>query len=100
MMEKYRKLVKRQRPEKIEKSADSGLSASMPAPANQRIKPSNAPVEEQANDEAAEVLSSPERWEAIEVYSSNSSTYSQWQEELREIEWEQASDVWESCPYE
>jgi hypothetical protein len=100
MMEKYRKLVKRQRPEKIEKSADSGLSASTPAPANQRIKPSNAPVEEQAIDEAAEVLSSPDRWEAIEVYPSNSSTHSLWQQELREIEWEIENEIWESCPYD
>ncbi|WP_322506137.1 hypothetical protein [Chroococcidiopsis cubana] len=100
MMEKYRKLIKRQRPEKTEESADS--RARMPSldQAAQPIKSPEAPVEEQASDETAAVPSSPKRWEALNVSPSNSSTYSQWQQELREIEREQASDVWESCPYD
>ncbi|PSB48540.1 hypothetical protein C7B80_05660 [Cyanosarcina cf. burmensis CCALA 770] len=99
-MEKYRKLVKCQRPEKIEQSDDSGLPASTPVQANQPIKPSNAPVGEQALEPIVEVPSSPERWESLGVYPSNSSTYSQWQQELREIEWEIENDIWESCPYD
>ncbi|MDV2998057.1 MAG: hypothetical protein N4J56_007762 [Chroococcidiopsis sp. SAG 2025] len=100
MMEKYRKLIKRQRFEKSEESADSGLPASTLAQTNQPIKTPEAPVGEQASDETVEVPSSPEYWEPLNVYPSNPSTYSQWQQELREIEREQASDVWESCPYD
>ncbi|PSB59823.1 hypothetical protein C7B79_28070 [Chroococcidiopsis cubana CCALA 043] len=99
-MEKYRKLVKRHRLEKVEESADSGLLASTLAQANQPIKSPKAPAGEQASDEIVAVPSSPDRWESLGVYPSNSSTYSQWQQELREIEWEQENDVWESCPYD
>ncbi|PSB46852.1 hypothetical protein C7B80_11820 [Cyanosarcina cf. burmensis CCALA 770] len=99
-MEKYRKLIKRQPPEKTEESAESRARIPSLDQAAQPIKSPEAPVGEQAIDEIVEVPSSPERWEAIEVYSSNSSTHSLWQEELREIEWEQASDLWESCPYD
>ncbi|MGL4623221.1 MAG: hypothetical protein ACRCZS_29925, partial [Chroococcidiopsis sp.] len=87
MMEKYRKLIKRQRPEKTEESADSRAKIPSLNQASQPIKSPEAPVEEQASDETAEVPSSPERWEPLNVYPSNSSTYSQWQQELREIEW-------------
>lgn len=100
MMEKYRKLIKRQPPEKTEESAESRARIPSLDQAAQPIKSPEAPVGEQASDETTEVPSSPERWEPLNVYSSNSSTYSQWQQELREIEWEQASDVWESCPYD
>ena len=99
-MEKYRKLIKRQRPEKTEESADSRARIPSLDQAAQPIKSPEAPVEEQASDETAEVPSSPERWEPIEVYTPNSSTYSQWQQELREIEWEIENDIWESCPYD
>ncbi|MDV2997464.1 MAG: hypothetical protein N4J56_007169 [Chroococcidiopsis sp. SAG 2025] len=100
MMEKYRKLIKRQRPEKTEESADSGLPASTLAQADRAIKTPKASALEQASDETAEVPNSPERWEPLNVYLSNSSTYSQWQQELREIEWEIENDIWESCPYD
>ncbi|WP_127024256.1 hypothetical protein [Chroococcidiopsis cubana] len=100
MMEKYRKLIKRHRPEKSEQSADFGLPASTLAQADRAIKSPKASVGEQASDEIVEVPSSLERWEPLYVYPSNSLTYSQWEQELREIEWEQASDVWESCPYD
>jgi len=100
MMEKYQKLIKRQRPEKTEESANSGLLASTPAPADRPMKSSKASVEEQAIDETVEVPSSPERWEPLYVYTPNSLTYSQWQQELREIEWEIENDIWESCPYD
>ncbi|WP_146138783.1 hypothetical protein, partial [Chroococcidiopsis cubana] len=99
MMEKYRKLIKRQRFEKTEESTDSRARIPSLDQAAQPIKSPDAPVEEQAIDEIVEVPSSPARWESLGVYPSNSSTYSQWQQELREIEREQASDVWESCPY-
>jgi len=99
-MEKYRKLIKRQRPEKSEESADSGLPASTLAQADRPIESPKTPALEQALDETAEVRSSPERWEPLKVYPSNSLTYSQWQQELREIEWEIENGVWESCPYD
>ena len=100
MMEKYRKLIKRQRAEKTEESADSRARIPSLDQASQPIKSPEAPVEEQASDETAEVPSSPERWEPLNVYPSNSLTYSQWQQELREIEWEIENDIWESCPYD
>jgi hypothetical protein len=100
MMEKYRKLIKRQRPEKIEESADSGARIPSLNQVTQPIKSPDAPALEQASDETAEVPSSPGRWEALNAYPSNSLTYSQWQQELREIEWEIENEVWESCPYD
>ncbi|URD53696.1 hypothetical protein [Chroococcidiopsis sp. CCNUC1] len=100
MMEKYHKLIKRQRSAKSEESADSGLPASTLAQAERPIKSPKAPDGEQEIDETAAVPSSPERWEPIEVYTPNSLTYSQWQQELREIEWEIENEVWESCPYD
>ncbi|OWY67752.1 hypothetical protein B7486_29570 [cyanobacterium TDX16] len=100
MLEKYRKLVKRQRPEKSEETVSSDLATSTPAQTDRPMKSSKATALEQAIDETAEVPSSPERWEPIEVYTPNSSTHSQWQQELREIEWEIENDIWESCPYD
>ncbi|MDZ4878987.1 MAG: hypothetical protein CLLPBCKN_008425 [Chroococcidiopsis cubana SAG 39.79] len=58
MMEKYRKLIKRQRPEKTEESADSRARISSLDQAAQPIKSPEAPVEEQAIDEIVEVPSS------------------------------------------
>jgi len=100
IMEKYRKLIKRQQLEKSEESTDSRSRASSLAQNKQPIKSLEAIAPEQAIDEIVAVSSSPERWEPIEVYPSNSSTYSQWQQELREIEWEIENDIWESCPYD
>ena len=99
-MEKYRKLIKRQRPEKTEESADSRARIPSLYQASQPIKSPEAPVGEQASDEIMEVPSSPERWEPLNVYPSNSLAYSQWQQELREIEWEIENDIWEFCPYD
>lgn len=41
-----------------------------------------------------------ERWLALDAKLSISSLDAQWQQELREIEWEHEKDVWESCPYD
>ena len=58
MIEKYRKLIKRQPPEKTEESVDAGLPASTLAQAEQPIKSPDASVGEQASDEIVEVPSS------------------------------------------
>ena len=99
-MEKYRKLLKRQDLENSEENASAKLRASSRLQTKQPIESPKTPVRQQAIDEIVEVPSSPERWEPLNVSPSNSLTYSQWQQELREIEWEIENDIWESCPYD
>ncbi len=42
-----------------------------------------------------------EAWEALYVPPLPSSpTLAEWQQELREIEWDCDKEVWESCPYD
>ncbi|PSB46816.1 hypothetical protein C7B80_11600 [Cyanosarcina cf. burmensis CCALA 770] len=99
-MDKYRKLLKRQHLQKREKSVEAqkleASSETLPSP------PSESPAEAvwQPFRERAEVPSLPEGWEAIDVQPFNSTSLSQWQQELREIEWEIENEVWESCPYD
>jgi len=94
-MNKRPKIVKHQRREVLEET-----TASVSPPV---ASPSESPVASPAaefTEESVEVSTSLERWEALYVPPPNAPGLSEWQQELREIEWEQHKDAWESQPYD
>lgn len=94
-MNKRPKIVKHQRREVVEETAASVL----PPVASPAESPVASPAAE-FTEESVEVSTSLERWEALYVPPPNAPGLSEWQQELREIEWEQHKDAWESQPYD
>ncbi len=100
-MYKHRKIVKRQQTEGVESKAPSTppktSSLAQPTTSVELSEPPSA-LQSIAFEEPPTLT---ETWEALYVPPlPGSPTLAEWQQELREIEWECDKDVWESCPYD
>ncbi len=99
-MYKRPKTVKHQKPEGVEsKTSSTPPKISSQAQPNTSVELSEPLLEQSIAFE--EPPTETEAWEALYVPPLPSSpTLTEWQQELREIEWDCEKDVWESCPYD
>ncbi len=99
-MYKRPKTVKHQQLEGVESKTPS----TPPKPSSLAQPTTSVELSEPLSPEQSIAFEEPptetEAWEALYVPPlPNSPTLAEWQQELREIEWECDKDVWESCPY-
>lgn len=99
-MYNHSRIIRHQKAEVNESKPDLRPStASSLAETTNAIELQKLPSVEQSI-ESTQVPTLGEHWEAVDAKLSISFLDSQWQQELREIEWEHDKEIWESCLYD
>jgi hypothetical protein len=99
-MYNHSRIIRHQKAEDSESKPNPRPSqASSPVQPKDTTQSPKLPEVEQSI-ESVQLPTLAERWSALDAKLPISFLDSQWQQELREIEWEHEKDVWESCPYD